>query len=131
MKRHILALALVTALTSFSATSKADNIISLTDSFNYPQGWPNGLEQLYFDGSSFSVAPYSANNSTSHGWNIYNDISMMGGGSGLCYGIGVTLFSGLHLAHWQKTLSLVLAHRSVVITIISPCIVRHQVPTGD
>jgi hypothetical protein len=71
------------ALTSFSATSKAANIISLTDSFNYPQGWPNGLEQLYFDGSAFSVAPYSVNNSIAHGWNIYNDISMMGGGSGL------------------------------------------------
>lgn len=83
MKRHILTLALVAALTSFSATSKAANIISLTDSFNYPQGWPNGLEQLYFDGSAFSVAPYSANNSTAHGWNIYNDTSMMGGGSGL------------------------------------------------
>ena len=83
MKWHILTLALVAALTSFSATSKAANIISLTDSFNYPQGWPNGLEQLYFDGSAFSVAPYSANNSTAHGWNIYNDISMMGGGSGL------------------------------------------------
>ena len=83
MKRHVLALALVTALASSAATSKADNIISLTDSFNYPQGWPNGLEQLYFDGSAFSVAPYSANNSTSHGWNIYNDTSMMGGGSGL------------------------------------------------
>ena len=82
MKRHVLALALVTALASSAATSKADNIISLTDSFNYPQGWPNGLEQLYFDGSAFSVAPYSANNSTSHGWNIYNDTFMMGG-SGL------------------------------------------------
>ena len=83
MKRYILTLALVAALTSFSATSQAANIISLTDSFNYPQGWPNGLEQLYFDGSAFSVAPYSANNSTAHGWNIYNDTSMMGGGSGL------------------------------------------------
>ena len=83
MKWHILTLALVAALTSFSATSQAANIISLTDSFNYPQGWPNGLEQLYFDGSAFSVAPYSANNSTAHGWNIYNDTSMMGGGSGL------------------------------------------------
>jgi hypothetical protein len=83
MKRHILTLALMVALTSFSATSKADNIISLTDSFNYPQGWPNGLQQLYFDGSAFSVAPYSANNSIAHGWNIYNDISMMGGESGL------------------------------------------------
>ena len=82
LKQYVLTLALVAALTSFSATSKAANIISLTDSFNYPQGWPNGLEQLYFNGSAFSVAPYSANNSTSHGWNIYNDTFMMGG-SGL------------------------------------------------
>jgi len=83
MNKRLLTLALVAALTSFFATSKAANIISLTDSFNYPQGWPDGLQQLYFDGSAFSVAPFSANNSTSHGWNIYNDISMMGGGSGL------------------------------------------------
>ena len=83
MKRHVLALAFVTALTSFSATSKADNIISLTDSFNYPQSWPNGLEQLYFNGSALSIAPFSANNSTSHGWNIYNSEPMMGQSGGL------------------------------------------------
>jgi len=90
MNKRLLTLALVAALTSFFATSKAANIISLTDSFNYPQGYPNGLEQLYFDGSAFSVAPFSANNSTSHGWNIYNDRSMMGG-------------SGLLLWNWGNT----------------------------
>ena len=83
MNKRLLTLALVAALTSFFATSKAANIISLTDSFNYPQGSPDGSQQLYFDGSAFSVAPFSANNSTSHGWNIYNTIPIMGGGSGL------------------------------------------------
>jgi len=83
MNTPILTFALVVALTSFAGNSKAANIISLTDSFNYPQGAPDGSQQLYFDGSAFSVAPFSANNSTSHGWNIYNAIPMMGMGSGL------------------------------------------------
>jgi hypothetical protein len=78
MKLHILTAGLAAALTSFVATTQAGNLISYTDSVNYAQGWPNGLEQLYFDGSVFSIAPFVDNNSTSHGWNIYNDISMMG-----------------------------------------------------
>jgi hypothetical protein len=82
MKRHILAIALLATLTSFSATSKAANIISYSNTITYPQN-SSGQEQLYFDGSAFSVAPFSANNSTSHGWNIYNASPMMGQPGGL------------------------------------------------
>jgi len=82
MNKRLLTLALVAALTSFSATSKAANIISYSNTITYPQN-SSGQEQLYFDGSAFSVAPFSANNSTSHGWNIYNAPPMMGQPGGL------------------------------------------------
>ena len=81
--KNILGFVILAVLSSFASTSNAATIISYTDRIAYPQSYPNGLEQLYFDGSALSVAPFSANNSTSHGWNIYNSEPMMGQSGGL------------------------------------------------
>ena len=78
MKKTLLALALAVGLTSFAGNARAD-ITAFSSITSFPLGYPDGLQQLYFNGSAFIIDSWSAHTDVSHGWNLYNDESMMGG----------------------------------------------------